>query len=118
MLGITRKDYNRICEREWTRLVRDPFHRLEFDTTLFVLNKYLPRNALILDAGAGLGRYTIELAKQGHNLILLDLSEKNVALAKQKIKEEGLDKKVKECVVGSLTDLSRLKTILLMQCFA
>lgn len=109
MLEITRKDYDRVYQREWTRLIRDSYHRLELETTLFFLNKYLTKNSFILDAGSGPGRYTIELAKKGHNLVLLDLSEKNVELAKQKIKEEGVENKVKECIAGSITDLSRFK---------
>lgn len=63
------------CEYdEWKRLVRNPYHRLEFDTTMHFLKKYLPNNGLLLDAGGGPGRYTIELAKLGYDIILFDLS--------------------------------------------
>ena len=50
------------------RLIKDPYHQLELDTTLHFLKKHLPKKGLILDAGGGPGRYTIELAKQGYSL--------------------------------------------------
>ena len=37
------KDYYTIqVRKEWRRLVRDPYHRLEFETTLRFLERYLP----------------------------------------------------------------------------
>lgn len=44
---------------------RDPYHQIEFNVTMHLLKKYLPKEGLVLDAGGGPGRYTIELAKQG-----------------------------------------------------
>jgi hypothetical protein len=35
------------------------------------LEKYLPKKGLVLDAGGGPGRYTIELAKKGYDVVLL-----------------------------------------------
>jgi 2-polyprenyl-3-methyl-5-hydroxy-6-metoxy-1,4-benzoquinol methylase len=37
------------------------------------LEKHLPKKGLILDAGGGPGRYTIELARSGYDVVLLDL---------------------------------------------
>jgi len=62
---MVRKHYSEHGVREWSRTVKDPYHRLEFDTTTHFLRKYLPGKGLILDAGGGPGRYTIELAKLG-----------------------------------------------------
>ena len=43
------KDYYTGCVRkEWRRLVKDAYHRLEFETTLHFLEKYLPQKGLIL----------------------------------------------------------------------
>lgn len=50
------RDYCTDCVRaEWRRLVRDPYHGLEFRTSLHYLEKHLPRKGRILDAGGGLG---------------------------------------------------------------
>ncbi len=43
----------------------------------------------ILDAGGGPGRYTIDLAKQGYHMTLLDISDKELELAKRKNKVIG-----------------------------
>jgi len=55
---------------EWDRLTKHPYNRLELDTTMFFLNQYLPKKGIVLDAGGGPGRYTIELAKRGFDVIL------------------------------------------------
>lgn len=103
------KYYEEDPQKEWDRLFRDTYHRLEFDTTIKFLRKYLPKRGLILDAGGGPGRYTIELGKLGHEIILLDYTKELLELAKRKIKEEGIEGKVKDIVHGSITDLSLFK---------
>ena len=109
-IKLTKKLYDEISEREWKRLVKDEFHRLEFNTTLRFLKRYLPKKGLILDAGGGPGRYTIELTKKGYNVVLLDLSPENLELAKKQIKKTKVQKKVKEIVEGSIINLSRFKS--------
>lgn len=104
---LVKKYYTGYVRKEWNRLVKDPYHRLEFDTTLHFLKRYLPKNGLILDAGGGPGRYTIELAKQGYYVVLLDITLANLVFAKRQIKKAKLQSRVKEVVEGSITDLSR-----------
>jgi hypothetical protein len=50
---LIRKYYSEMGTGEWKRLIKDPYHRLEFNTTLHFLRKYLPKKGLILDAGGG-----------------------------------------------------------------
>jgi ubiquinone/menaquinone biosynthesis C-methylase UbiE len=109
---ITLEYYKHNPLQEWRRLVKDPFHRLEFDTTMKFLKKHLPKNkkGLILDAGGGPGRYTIELAKMGYNLILLDLVPENLEFAKKKIAQAGVENKVKDIVAGTVTDLAMFES--------
>jgi len=95
--------------KEWRRLVKDPYHRLELDTTLHFLEKYLPEGGLMLDAGGGPGRYTLELATRGHDVVLLDLTAANLAFARRQIKKAGIREQVKDVVEGSIVDLSRFK---------
>ena len=66
---------------EWRRLIKDAYHRLEFATTLHFLSQYLPQRGLILDAGGGPGRYTIELAIMGYDVCLLDATQANLDFA-------------------------------------
>ena len=80
---LTKKVYSASVSGEWKRLVKDPFHELEFLTTFSFLKKYLPKNGLILDARGGPGRYTIELAKLDYDVILFDLVAEHLELAKK-----------------------------------
>ncbi len=99
--------YRKDVLKEWRRLTKDPFHRLEFETTLHFLYRYLPRIGLILDAGGGPGRYTIELAKRGNEIILFDLTPELLSFAEQRIIRAGVKDRVKLVVEGSITDLSQ-----------
>ena len=106
---LVRKYYSELGVKEWKRLVKDPYHRLEFDTTMYFLKKYLPKKGLILDAGGGPGRYTIELAKMGYNVILLDLTPKLLEIARKKIRKARVQSMVKQIIEGSIDDLSMFK---------
>lgn len=106
MSNVIRRYYGMCAEREWDRLFKDAYYQLEFIVTMHFLDKYLPESGLILNAGGGPGRYTIELAKKGYDVVLLDLSSECLKLAKKKIKEAGAENKVKKIVKGSVTDLS------------
>jgi ubiquinone/menaquinone biosynthesis C-methylase UbiE len=101
--------YDKRAEREWNRLVQDPYHRLEFIVTMHFLDKYLPKKGLILDAGGGPGRYTIELAKKGYDVALFDLSAECLREAEKRIRNARVKNRVKNVVQGSVTDMSRFR---------
>jgi ubiquinone/menaquinone biosynthesis C-methylase UbiE len=92
--------------REWRRLVRDVYHRLEFDTTMHSMLKYLPKGGLVLDAGGGLGRYAIELGRVGYDVVLVDLSPEMLEIAEKQVKKSRVQKRVSRIVQGSIDDLS------------
>lgn len=48
------------------------------------------KSAKIIDIGCGTGRHAIELTKRGYHVIGVDLSESQLARARQKTKEAGL----------------------------
>ncbi len=97
--------YAEFVQGEWRRLVKDPYHQLEFNTTLHFLEKYLPSEGLVLDAGGGPGRYTIELAKQGYDVVLLDLTQEMLAKARRQISRAKVRDKVQQMVEGSIDNL-------------
>lgn len=103
---LVKEWYRKTAEYEWKRLKLDAYHQLEFIVTMHFLEKYLPKSGLILDAGGGPGRYTIELAKKGYDMVLLDLVKELLEMAKRKIKREKVGHKVKQIVEGSISDLS------------
>jgi 2-polyprenyl-3-methyl-5-hydroxy-6-metoxy-1,4-benzoquinol methylase len=104
---MVREFYTRQVRAEWRRLVQDPYHKLELNTTFHFLNKYLPPHGLILDAGGGPGRYTMELAKQGYDVTLLDATQANIEFAKRMLKRHGLQKRIRQITAGSIVDLSQ-----------
>jgi S-adenosylmethionine-dependent methyltransferase len=57
----------------------------------------------VLDFG-GLGRYTLELARRGHNVTLIDLSDGNVEQARREVGRQGLH----GCLVGDVRKVKQL----------
>jgi len=106
---MVKEHYTREGLGEWERLVRQPYHRLEYDTTMHFLRKYLPKKGLILDAGGGPGRYTIEIAEMGYDVVLLDLTPKLLEIAKEQISKANFQKRVKQIVEGSIDNLSMFR---------
>jgi len=104
-----KKFYNKLGKNEWQRLIKSPFNELEFTTSLIYLKKYLPKKGTILDAGGGPGRYTIELAKKGHTVTLLDYSPELLKIATQKIKKAKVKNRVNSIIEGDIRDLSNFK---------
>ena len=98
--------YTKAARDEWNRLERDPYHRIEFITTTYFLEKYLPDSGLILDAGGGPGRYTIELAKRGYDVVLLDITPKLLEIAGEEIERAGIRERVKRIMEGTIVNLS------------
>jgi SAM-dependent methyltransferase len=105
-MNVVRKYYDETAEIEWTRLRRNPYRRLEHIITTHFLGKYLPQTGLVLDAGGGPGRYAIQLARKGYDVVLLDLSPKCLELAEKQIKRAGVRNRVKQVVEGSILDLN------------
>lgn len=98
--------YTKKASSEWRRLKRDPYRQIEFLVTMHFLEKHLPRSGLVLDAGGGPGRYTIELAKRGYDIVLLDITPRMLKIARRQIREAGVQGRVKQVVEGSIVDLS------------
>jgi S-adenosylmethionine-dependent methyltransferase len=99
------REFYQDAQREWDRLDL-PLCRIEFASTLALIDRYFTEGMKVFDVGGGPGRYTIELIKRGCKVTLLDLSAENIALAKAKISEIGLA--VEGLLVGDARDLSNL----------
>ena len=105
---LVKEYYSKLGVREWRRLVKDSYHRLEFDTTMYFLSKYLPDSGLVLDAGGGPGRYVVELAKKGYEVVLLDLTRRLLEIARRVV-WRGVRGRVIGVVEGSIHDLSMFR---------
>jgi ubiquinone/menaquinone biosynthesis C-methylase UbiE len=104
--------YDSNTEREWQRLVQDPYHSLEFLVTMHYIRKHFPPDGKVLDAGGGPGRYSIELCRVGYDVVLLDLSPGCIAIAKDKFQAEpeAVQNRLLGFAVGDIRDLSDFET--------
>jgi SAM-dependent methyltransferase len=85
------KVYTQFANSEWERLARAPYQELEFLITMYYLRRYLPSYGIILDAGGGPGRYSLELCRDGRDVVLCDIAQGNIELAKEKLLAETKD---------------------------
>ncbi|MBP5153336.1 MAG: class I SAM-dependent methyltransferase, partial [Lachnospiraceae bacterium] len=88
---------------EETRLDRTRRGQLEFFVTMDYIHRYAGKNSKILEIGAGTGRYSIALAKEGLDVTSVELVENNLAVLKKN--SEGL--KNIQAFQGDALDLSR-----------
>lgn len=88
---------------EWDRLEQ---HRMEYHVTLTTILKYLPpAPARVADIGGGPGRYSLELARHGYQVTLIDLSPGLLEIAQCKAQRQGLDIRIAQ---GNACDLSQV----------
>jgi SAM-dependent methyltransferase len=103
-----REHYNRYGEKEWDRLEKTVHGIVEFEVTLHILEKHLPKNGYVLDAGGGPGRYAIRLAQMGYEVFLLDISEEQLRLAERRIDEAGVRENVTAVKRMDVCDMSEI----------
>lgn len=84
-----REFYDRYGEREWERLAKTAYGRLQFALQWHFVAKYLPPGGKVLDAGGGPGRFAAELARVGAKVVLLDISPVQLRIAQEKLREAG-----------------------------
>ena len=103
-----REYYNRNSPNEWERLEKSIHGLVEYEVTLHVLKRHLPQGAYILDAGGGPGRYAIALAKEGHRVHLVDISDEQLRIAREKIEEARVNDRVTSIDRMDVCDLSEI----------
>lgn len=91
---------------EWGRLEREP---IEFQVNWHFIKKYLPQTGYVLDNGAGPGKYSMELGKEGYTVILTDLTPRLVEIAKDKAKELKLEGQFEGFYAADASDLNMIK---------
>lgn len=102
----TREFYNSYGGNEWNRLEKTAYGRLWAIIHEDFLLRYLQPGFKVLDAGSGPGRFSIIAAKNGAQVTVLDISDTQLALAKEKISEAG--QSVERLIRGDIADLSVL----------
>ena len=107
-MSALRDFYNAYGLVEWERLQRTAYGRLQAVIHTDFLRQYTRQGMAVLDAGAGPGRFSIELARLGACVTVLDLSPGQLTLARDKITESGHLAAVERFVEASIVDLSGL----------
>jgi len=72
--------FNLYGEREWQRLDSCAYYRIVYLLHLDFIRSLIGPGRKILDAGCGAGRYSIELARRGCEVTLLDISDVQLAI--------------------------------------
>ena len=72
--GLIGDYFDNYGEREWARLEAEAESRVSFHLHRSFLEKFVGAGDEVLEAGAGPGRFTIELAKLGAKVTVGDLS--------------------------------------------
>lgn len=88
---------------EDTRLRRSRHGQLEYYTTMHYIHRFIQNNAKVLEVGAGTGRYSITLAREGMDVTAVELVESNLAVLREN--SQGLANL--RAFQGDATDLSR-----------
>ena len=85
------------------RLFRSRHGQLEYRTTMHFIRRCLPQTGAVLEVGAGTGRYSIALAREGHLVTAVELAERNLELMRRNA--GGLDNLTP--LQGDAVDLGR-----------
>ena len=89
-MSVIESFYDQSTEDEWRRL--GDRHRTEFAVSMRTMHEHLPKPpAAVLDLGGGPGRYAIALTGLGYQVTLADLSSANLAFARVKANEAGVE---------------------------
>jgi ubiquinone/menaquinone biosynthesis C-methylase UbiE len=104
----TRTFYNAYGDIEWQRLEATPYGRLQAIIHEDMLKKYVKPGDRVLDAGSGPGRFSIAAAKAGAKVTVLDISDKQLEIARGKITGAGQIDRVERFIRADICDLAAL----------
>jgi ubiquinone/menaquinone biosynthesis C-methylase UbiE len=105
-----RRYYDATINHEAQRLEENAYRRLERDMTLRTIVRHVPSGARILDVGGGPGAYLERLVCCGFDPWLCDLSNANIAAARERAAGLGLSnvaRRVRQCDATSLNYYAR-----------
>jgi SAM-dependent methyltransferase len=105
----TRTFYNAYGYTEWARLESTAYGRLQAIVHEDFILRYTKPGDRVLDAGCGPGRFSIIAAKLGAKLTALDLSDKQLEIAREKIAAAGQLDGIEKFIRGDICDLSMFR---------
>jgi len=104
-----RNFYNNYGMREWERLNSSAYQRINYHLHMHFLQEHIGKGKKVLDAGCGAGRFSIEIARSGSEVTLLDISDEQINIARSKILESRLSNMVSDFIGGDICDMSMIE---------
>ena len=98
--------FDELGEREWTRLVNSPADEIKLYIHSHYLEKHIEPGSLVLDVGAGPGRFTQLLVSLGATVVVADISAQQIELNKRFAAELNFAHGVKEWRQLDICDMS------------
>lgn len=92
-------------EREWERFEGSAMDRVNLEVHLRLLREHIHPGDRVLDAGAGPGRFTLELARLGATIVVGDISPRQLELHAEKT--VSAEASIESRVLLDITDLGR-----------
>ena len=83
--------FDKFTEDEWERLDRTPKGKVQFHIHQHFLQEHIKNGDRVLEIGPGPGRFTIELAKLGAKISIVDISDEQLKLNEEKVREAGFE---------------------------
>lgn len=108
--NVPKNLYASFGEKEWSRLTRDRLGELLFHVHMDVFRQYVTKEASVLELGAGAGIFSKELSRLAGNLVVSDISEKQLAINQLKMTELGLADRIEKFLLLDITDLNSVES--------
>lgn len=89
--SIIQKHFDTAGLNEWERLVKTPRDLISLHIHTHYLCEYIRKGDNVLEIGPGPGRFTIELAKLGAMISIIDVSATQLKLNEEKVNEAGYE---------------------------
>ena len=102
------KFYDAYGSLEWDRLEATPYGQLQAIIHADFIERYVRQGDRVLDAGCGPGRFTAVASHLGARVTALDMSERQLELAREKIEQADLLERVDSFVRADIADLSQI----------
>jgi len=93
-------------EQEWARFEDGRTPAPSLAVHLEHLRRFIRTGDRVLDVGAGPGRFTIELARLGADVVVADLSPGQLELNRERLAAESLEERIVERRLADVLDLS------------
>jgi len=100
-------DHYGAVDNDWGN---DPLNKVSFHIHCRYLRRYLKPGDKVFDAGAGVGRYTIEIARIGAKVTVGDISPRQLELNREQVEGAGYEGKIVARVQADIVDLSQFAT--------